>query len=254
MKLQVQNLFFSYNENPILEDISFEAESGEIICLLGSNGAGKTTLLRCLNNIHKPKSGKIKVDSKDISKLTNRELANIFSYVPQSSSTAFPMTVIDTVLMGRSANIKFRISDEDKDIAFKILEDMNLSKLAFKDINQLSGGERQRVLIGKAIAQESSIILLDEPTSNLDMKNQLDSLRTIEELVKEKNLLAIVSIHDLNLAAMYGDKCLMIKDRKVFDFGRISKIINEENIREVYEIDAVIKEIQEYNRVILKKK
>ncbi len=251
--LEVNDLCFSYKNKTVLTDINIGIKNSEIVCLLGSNGAGKTTLLKCINNILKPSSGSVLIEGRDTNTYSRKELARIFSYVPQSYNTTFPITVMDMVMLGRSFNIKFRVSEEDKDIVIKILGDMNLIDLAFKDINELSGGERQRVLIAKAIAQESKILLLDEPTSSLDMKNQLDVLNTIEKLSREKDITIIMSIHDLNLALMYGDKFIMVKDSKIYDIGDMEKVVNVENIKNVYEIETIIREVEDYNRVLLKK-
>lgn len=245
MKLKVDKLGFSYEKTPILKDISFETNSGEITCLLGPNGTGKTTLLKCISRIIQPSSGNVLVDGTLINKMNTKELAKLFSYVPQSTHTAFPISVIDTVLMGRVQNINFKVKEEDKEIVFNILEEMNLNNIAFKNINNLSGGERQRVFIAKAIAQQSPIILLDEPTSSLDMKNQLETLEIISSLVKEKNIMAIMSIHDLNIASMYGDKIIMLKNSGVYSYGNIKEVINKENIKQVYGVNTIVKNMDE---------
>lgn len=254
MKLKVDKLGFSYEKTPILKDISFEIDSGEVTCLLGPNGTGKTTLLKCINRILIPSCGEVFVDEILINKKSPKELAKIFSYVPQSSHTAFPISVIDTVLMGRVQNINFKVKEKDKQVVFDILEKMNLNNMAFKNINNLSGGERQRVFIAKAIAQNSPIILLDEPTSSLDMKNQLESLEIISTLVKEKDITVIMSIHDLNIASMYADKIIMLKNSQVFSFGDTEQVINEHNIRQVYGVNTVVENIDGIKHVVLRKK
>lgn len=251
MKLKVDKLGFSYEKAPILKDISFETNSGEITCLLGPNGTGKTTLLKCINRILTPSSGEVFVDEILINKKTPKELAKIFSYVSQSTHTVFPISVIDTVLMGRVQNINFKVKEKDKQVVFDILEKMNLNNMAFKNINNLSGGERQRVFIAKAIAQNSPIILLDEPTSSLDMKNQLESLEIISTLVKEKDITVIMSIHDLNIASMYADKIIMLKNSQVFSFGETDQVINEYNIKQVFGVNTVVENIDGIKHVVL---
>jgi len=251
VKLKVDDLNFSYGNTPILKDIRFEAKSGEITCLLGPNGTGKTTLLKCINKLITPNSGHVYIDDMLVNKMKPRELAKLFSYVPQNTHSVFPISVIDTVLMGRIQSIHLRISEDDKKIVFDILEQMNLNSLAFKNINNLSGGERQRVFIAKAIAQRTPIILLDEPTSSLDMKNQLETLDVINSLVKEKNIMAVMSIHDLNLASMYADKIIMLKDSHIHSLGRPVDVINEDNIQQVYGVKTVIKSIGQKKHVLL---
>lgn len=251
MSLKVNNLSFRYKNNLVLQGINFEVKKGELVSLLGPNGTGKTTLLKCINRINTPEEGSVVVDNKDTSKLSAKELAHYLSYVPQSTHSTFPISVIDTVLMGRLPFIKFKVNSKDKKIVFDILELMNLNELAFKSINQLSGGERQRVFIARAIAQEPQVLLLDEPTSSLDMKNQLETLNLIRNVIKEKNLAAIMSIHDLNIASMFSDKSLMIKDSRVFAYGSCAEVITRENIKSVYGVDTIVNELEGSQHVIL---
>ncbi|WP_027624011.1 ABC transporter ATP-binding protein [Clostridium lundense] len=251
MKLQVNKLGFSYEKTPILKNISFETNSGEITCLLGPNGTGKTTLLKCISRLITPSLGNVFVDGVLINKMKTKEISKLFSYVPQSTHSTFPISVIDIVLMGRVQSINFKVKEEDKQIVFNILEEMNLNNIAFKNINSLSGGERQRVFIAKAIAQQSPIILLDEPTSSLDMKNQLETLDIISSLAKEKNIMAIMSIHDLNIASMYADKIIMLKNCGVYASGNTEEVINEENIKQVYGVKAKVENRDEIRYTFL---
>ncbi|MEW9094785.1 MAG: ABC transporter ATP-binding protein [Clostridiaceae bacterium] len=253
MSLKVSGLSFGYKEKLILNNINFEAKKGELLSLLGPNGTGKTTLLKCINKINVPQEGIVTIDEKNIDELSPKELSHHLSYVPQSTHSMFPISVIDTVFMGRLPFIKFKVSSKDKEIVFNILERLNLNKLAFKSINQLSGGERQRVLIARAIAQEPEVLLLDEPTSSLDMKNQLETLSLIREIIKEKKLIAIMSIHDLNLATMFSDKFLMLKDSSAFVYGSSAKVITKENIKAVYGVDTVVNNFEDSKHVFLLK-
>ncbi|WP_315121790.1 ABC transporter ATP-binding protein [uncultured Clostridium sp.] len=253
MSLKVSGLSFGYKEKLILNNINFEVKKGELLSLLGPNGTGKTTLLKCINRINVPQKGIVTIDEKNIDELSPKELSHHLSYVPQSTHSMFPISVIDTVLMGRLPFIKFKVSSKDKEIVFNILERLNLNKLAFKSINQLSGGERQRVLIARAIAQEPQILLLDEPTSSLDMKNQLETLSLIKEIIKEKKLIAIMSIHDLNLATMFSDEFLMLKDSSAFVYGSSSKVITKENIKAVYGVDTIVNNFEDNKHVFLLK-
>lgn len=253
MSLKVNNLSFRYKNNLVLEGINFEVEKGELVSLLGPNGTGKTTLLKCINKINIPEKGSVLVENKEIANLTAKELACYLSYVPQSTHSTFPISVIDTVLMGRLPFMKFKVSPKDKKIVFDILEMMNLNKLAFKSVNQLSGGERQRVFIARAIAQEPQILLLDEPTSSLDMKNQLETLNLIKKVIKEKKLAALMSIHDLNIAAMFSDKNLMLKDSRVFAYGSCAEVITKENIKAVYGVDTIVNNFEGRRHVVLLK-
>lgn len=240
MSLEVQSISFNYHENEILNNISFEAEEHEILSILGPNGSGKTTLLKCINQILHPLSGIISHNNMDLRTMALKKLARYISYVPQGHSTVFPFSVVDIVLMGRIPHAGMRIRKNDIDIAFAVIELMDLKKLAFKKINQISEGERQRVIIARALAQEAPILLMDEPTSSLDIKNQLETLTLIKKIVKENGLIAILTLHDINLAAMFSDRVVMLKGSKLFKAGPVNQVIHAENLKAVYGVDTVV--------------
>lgn len=240
MTLSVKNLSFSYQEKDVLKDVSFEMKRGEILGLIGPNGVGKSTLLKCINKINTPDTGEIYLYGNRIDNLKEKELSRLFSYVPQSTGSKFPVKVIDMVMMGRMPYIDFRISKDNKEKVYSLLDRMELSDIAFKSIDRLSGGERQRVYVARAIAQNTDFILLDEPTSNLDLKHQIGIMNLLSSIVEENNISAIVTLHDLNLASMYCDKILMLKDKKVFAYGRPEQVISEENIYQVYGVESKI--------------
>ncbi|HOV52216.1 MAG TPA: ABC transporter ATP-binding protein, partial [Methanothrix sp.] len=169
-----------------------------------------------------------------------QEIARRLGYVPQSSSTPLATTVFDTVLMGRRPHISWRVSDADLEKVADTLELLNLQGLAMRDFSQLSGGQKQKVLIARALAQEPSVLLLDEPTSNLDMKHQLDVMETISALVKEKGISAVMAIHDLNLAARFSDTLVMLKKGVVYAAGAPNDLLSEKNISEVYGVEALV--------------
>ena len=251
MTLRVEKISFSYKDKKVLDNISFRVEPGELLGILGPNGVGKTTLLKCINKIHRPKSGEIYINNNRIDQLSEKSLAHHLSYVPQSGESNFPITVVDAVMMGRLPFLKFRVSAKDKSIVFDLLEKMSLVDMAFKPINQLSGGERQRVLIARAIAQEPKVILLDEPTSNLDVKHQLEVLTLVREIIKENNIAAVMTIHDLNLAGLFCDKVLMLKDKSVYAYGQCSDIINRDIIKAVYGVETIVHETLGRKQVML---
>lgn len=254
MSLKVDNISFGYNsEQEILSDISFELENGEALCILGPNGTGKTTLLKCINHIIKPKKGRVIIDGVDVAKFSPSLRAKKIGYVPQYNNNVFAMNVIDTVMMGRIAFAGYRIRSGDKDIVFDIIEKMGLESFAFKNIKEMSGGERQRVFIARALAQEPQIVILDEPTSSLDMKNQIFTLELITGLAHAKNIGVIMSIHDLNLTSLYADKVIMLKESKIFSCGAPEKVITENNIRAVYSVETAVTVEDGYTHVRLKK-
>jgi iron complex transport system ATP-binding protein len=223
----------------ILDGLNLVVEDSEVLGLVGPNGSGKTTLIKCMDKILKPK-GSILIDGRDIDTVSRTELAKRLGYVPQSSSTPLATTVFDTVLMGRRPHISWRVSDSDLDKVADILGLLHLEYLAMRDFSQLSGGQKQKVLIARALAQEPEVLLLDEPTSSLDMKHQLEVMETISSLVKEKKISAVMALHDLNLASMFVDKLAILKGGKIYAAGEPIDLLNAKNIRDVYGVEAVV--------------
>lgn len=234
--ITVKNLSFSYKE-PVLNDLNFEAKEGEVIFILGPNGSGKTTLLRCIAGILKPK-GAVLIENMSLNDFSRKELAKRIAYVPQRGDTGF-LTVFDVILLGRKPYMGFGPSYEDYRIVKEVISLLNLERLAFRRINELSGGELQKVMIARALAQKPRILLLDEPTNNLDVKNQIEILSLIRKIARESNISVISTMHDLNLASIYADRILMIKNGKIFASGGI-EILNRENIKAVYGIDVEV--------------
>lgn len=239
VNITIKNLTFSYNSHKILDDLNLVIENSEVLSLVGPNGSGKTTLIKCIDRILKPK-GSILLDGKEIEEMSRQDVARQIGYVPQSSSAPLATTVFDTVLMGRRPHIGWRVRDADLEKVAEVLERLHLEDLAMRDFSQLSGGQKQKVLIARALAQEPSILLLDEPTSNLDMLHQLEVMETVSHLVKEKNISAVMAIHDLNLASRYSDKLVMLKEGKVYAAGEPQSLLNEANIGHVYGIEAMV--------------
>jgi len=194
--IKVQNLRFAYNSKEILKGIDFEIKKGEMFFIVGPNGSGKSTLLKCLNGILKPK-GVVFIGKNELCKLSKSEVARIMGYVPQRSEVNY-LTVFDTILLGRKPYMRWGISEKDVEIVNKVIDMLGLNELAFRRLTQLSGGELQKVIIARALAQEPKIILLDEPTNNLDLKNQIEVMRILEKIVKEQGISAIITMHDLN--------------------------------------------------------
>jgi len=240
VKITIKDLTFSYASNKILDNLNLVIDSSEILSLVGPNGSGKTTLIKCMDRILRPK-GSILLDSRKLDDMSGVEIARIFGYVPQSSSTPLNTTVFDTVLMGRRPHISWRVSDADIEKVADTLELLHLEKFSMRDFSQLSGGQKQKVLIARALCQEPEVLLLDEPTSNLDMKHQLDVMETISSLVKDKGISAVMAIHDLNLASRFSDKLAMLMGGKVYAVGSPNSLITESNIGYVYGIEAQVR-------------
>lgn len=239
MNIEVNNLSFEYSKNhETLKNVSFNFSSEDIVAVLGVNGAGKSTLIKCLGSIYKPKNGEILIDGQNLSALNASKRARLISYVPQN--IVFPdFSVFDSILIGRKPYINIEPSKDDYKIISDTITSLGLEKLAFKSVNQISGGEKQKVAIARALVQSSSVILFDEPTSSLDVKNQLEVINLIRQIVKEKNLIAFVVIHDINLALKLANKFLLLKNGQVVDKGDFS-IITESNLDSLYGVSTKI--------------
>ncbi len=241
MKLKVKDVEFGYNGILVLEGISIDLDRSEIIGIVGPNGAGKSTLIRCIDRILTPGGGTILLDGADISKMTRMEIAKEMGYVPQTTTRVFPATVFDTVLMGRRPHLGWKSSVEDIDNVLEVLELLGIMEFAMRDFNEISGGQQQKVLIARALAQEADILLLDEPTSNLDIRHQLEVMDIMQGIVRTKGISAIVAIHDLNLASRYTDRLLMMNGGRIFAAGSPESVLTVENIRRAYGVEALVK-------------
>lgn len=235
-KLSVRNLSFSYGGRKVLDDISFDIEGSRIVSILGPNGVGKTTLLRCLCNLHRPQEGSIYVGDTDVLTLSGRELAQHIGYVPQSSKPV-RTTVFDTALIGRKPYMTWGVTKDDLEITGRVLRSLGLEDLSMRYADEISGGEYQKVQIARAMVQEPEILILDEPTNNLDIANQHVTMHAIMNAVSKSGMCTIMTMHDINLAVHYSDLFLFIKDGKVHSFGDKS-IITKELVRDVYGIES----------------
>jgi iron complex transport system ATP-binding protein len=242
VKLKVNNIEFAYNSVPVLDNVSMELNRAEVLGIVGPNGTGKSTLIRCIDRILNPKRGSILLDGDYLNKLSRMEIARKIGYVPQSVQGVFPASVIDTVLMGRRPYLGWNTSKEDLDSVLEVLELLGMMEFAMRDINEISGGQQQKVLIARALAQKADILLLDEPTSNLDIKHQLEVMEIMKNIVKNKGISAIMALHDLNLASRYADRIIMMKEGKIFAGGSPASVLTEENIKQVYGVKALVNE------------
>ena len=241
MKLVIKDLEFSYASRRILNGITMELRPSEMLGIIGPNGSGKSTLIQCIDGLLKPKMGSILLDGSDIKYISRKDMAKRMGYVPQTTSRSFfPSTVLDAVLMGRRPHLGWRSSNKDVRDVIEVLRLIGIEDLAMSDINELSGGQQQKVLIARALAQETSVLLLDEPTSNLDIKHQLEVIEIIREKVMERNISAIMAVHDLNLASKYTDRIIMMKEGTIFDMGTPESVLTSKNIRSVYGVVAEV--------------
>lgn len=242
MKLEISKGAFRYAKGmkPVLQDINLDLRGPCFTGILGPNGTGKSTLLKCINRIYDWESGSVQLDGIDMGKMPIRDVARKIAYVPQSTTVQFPVSVMDTVLMGRIPYSGHSFSRKDREKAERALQETGLSQYSLRDIRFLSGGERQRVFIARAIAGDPELILLDEPTSSLDVRHQLDVMRLLRNLVQCSNLSVLMTIHDLNLAAMFCERILILKGGRIWKNGTPQEVLTKENIREIYHVNVEI--------------
>lgn len=250
MKLLVQGLSFSYRSDPVLKNVDFSVEAGDCVAILGPNGAGKSTLLKCISRILSYSVGQITVDGADVAAMKPADRAKLVGYVPQTTFFA-DSTVFDAVLLGRKPYIRWEATKNDINIVENLLEQLSLSHLALRNVCELSGGEQQKVAIARALAQQPKVLLFDEPTSNLDLKNQIESVRFIREIAKDQNLAVVVTMHDLNLALRFANRFLMMKDNAICAAGG-KEIITADTIKDVYGQDVLVAEVEGHTVVIPK--
>lgn len=238
MNLTIQDISFSYNSHPVIHGVSCCAGPGEIVAILGPNGAGKTTLLRCLNAILKPQSGTVMLDEQEILTAARRDIARVIAYVPQHIEPSRVMA-FDAILLGRRPHIGWDVKPDDILKVQAIIEQLNLTNLALRQVDAMSGGELQKVAIARALVQEPRVLLLDEPTSSLDLKNQHEIMRIIRSIVRTHHLTALMTMHDINLALHYADKFVFLKEGKVFCVGT-SEVITPSVIEAIYGIPVAV--------------
>jgi ABC-type cobalamin/Fe3+-siderophores transport system ATPase subunit len=248
VRLNVQDLFYSYGPREVLHGLSFEADAGGILGVAGPNGCGKTTLIKCIDRIFEPK-GKILLDGADIMKMTEIEVARRIAYVPQAFTVGMAMTVFETILLGRRPYIRWSVSDEDLRKVHEIIRILKIRDLAFRKMTQISGGERQKVMVARAMVQDPDVLLLDEPTSALDLKHQLEVMELVRMVAHEEQVCVIMAIHDLNLASRFCDHLMLMKEGVIMGTGSPGDLLSEEMIRDVYEVEARITSESGYRQI-----
>jgi iron complex transport system ATP-binding protein len=235
-KLEVSNISLSYNHHPVVNGLSFHLQPGELVGLIGPNGCGKTTVIKALSRILTPQAGKIILDGQDLINISRSRLARLIGVVPQNPSLPDTFTVSEVVLLGRNPHLGLLRSESTKDISvvWWAMDRTGILALAGRRMGELSGGEKQRVTIARVLAQEPQTILLDEPTANLDICHQIEILDLIRSLCKEKDLAALIAIHDLNMAAQYCDRLLLMNRGQLHAEGTAQEVITSTNIKDVY--------------------
>lgn len=250
--LKIDGMDFGYSkEQLILRGIDLEMCNPQLISVIGPNGAGKTTLIHCLNRLLSPIRGTVTINGEDVAGFRPKELARKIGYVPYTSGDSFPMSVVDTVLMGRNPHRKWKTLHEDMRVVEEALEMMDVSDLAMCPFNELSAGQRQRVMLARGLAQEPEVLLLDEPTSNLDIRHQMEVIRLLKRQSVRRGIMVVMISHDINIASRYSDNIIMMRDGRIFAIGSPADVITAENMRGVYGVDASVMEVAGRPHVIL---
>jgi iron complex transport system ATP-binding protein len=241
--LDVRSLSFRYGDSEILRDIHIQMKEGEFVALLGPNGAGKTTLLNILSGVLKPQAGTVRVYGRDLGSLGTRETARLIGVVPQESSSNFNFSNLDIVLMGRVAHTSRFGNESEDDIRRAVLamKRTETGHLAHRGFMEISGGEKQRVIIAQVLAQEPAILLLDEPTANLDISYQIEIMQLIRSIKNERNLTVLAIFHDMNLAAQFADRVLFLKGGRIRYDDTPENVFVPRCIREIYDVHVMVK-------------
>lgn len=241
--INIENLNFGYGERQILNNLSLSIDEKKLVGILGPNGCGKSTLLKNILGYLHNSSGTIKIANKNSNEYSQKEKSKLISLVPQKSQLMSAMSVEEFVLMGRLPHLENSwkgYSREDRKLAEKALNSLDLERFKKRTATTLSGGEFQRVLLARAITQDTEIILLDEPTSALDLNHAIELMEKVKEIVKKEGKTAVAVLHDLNLAALFCDELIMLKNGKLFCKGTPKEVLTKENLKEVYNLNCDI--------------
>lgn len=242
-ELEVKNLAYSYKRRKVLEDICLEINGGQFIGVLGPNGSGKTTLLNNINRWLKPQKGMIFIEGQNIENMSTKILAQNVATVPQETSLDLGFTVEEIVMMGRNPYLRIfeRESSEDLAVVESSMKSVGIWELKDRLIGELSGGEKQRVLIARALAQQPKVLLLDEPISHLDINYKWEILELLRKLSRNLEIIVIAALHDINLASIFCDKLVLLKNGKIFKVGSPHEVLTEENLKEVFNVNLKIR-------------
>ncbi len=253
MRMELKNVSFAYksSQTPVLHDINLVLEEPGLYCIVGPNGVGKSTMVKCMNRILKPTSGQVLLNDVDIQDMKLKEIAEHIGYVPVQTQDVFSMPVIDAILLGRQKANKWKTTDEDLEIAARVMKMMGIQDLAMRGFNHLSAGQHQKVAIARGLVQQPEMLILDEPTANLDVKHQVYVSELLRAMAIEENMIVLMISHDLNIAAKYAHKIIVMEHGTVVDVGASKDIITEDLVARVYEVECKIEDDEGRPHVVL---
>ncbi|TVR90863.1 MAG: ABC transporter ATP-binding protein [Spirochaetaceae bacterium] len=253
MILEADKLCFSYKDRPVLHDVSLCCASGTVLGILGPNGSGKSTLVKCLQHILPPAEGRVVLDGHNLGHMTLKKRALAISYIPQSLIPAPGLSVYEAILLGRVPRFRWRPRSVDYQRVDEIIAELGITKLTNRFVASLSGGERQKVLIARSLCRDTSVLVFDEMTNNLDLKHQIEILDLIHRKTKEQELITVLVLHDLNLASLYCDSVLLLEDGRCRATGHPRDVLNQEQLQSTYGIRPLIISHQEHVYVLPRK-
>jgi iron complex transport system ATP-binding protein len=242
MFFEVNGVNFAYRSKRVLDGVSFTVQKDDVVSILGPNGVGKTTLIKCIGKVLTPDAGSVLLEGSDLHQMSKKDIAKNIGYVAQRSETS-RTTVFDSVLLGRKPHFEWDVTEKDIRLAGRVLHLLGLDELTLKYVDEISGGEYQLVQIARVLVQQPKVILMDEPTSSLDLANQHMIMHLIRNIVKKNHMAAIMIIHDLNLAIRHSDKFVLMKDGAVYAVGG-HEVITPKTIKAVYNIDAYVETVR----------
>lgn len=238
MHITLRNITFRYEKDPVLSSIHAEIDRGDLVALVGPNGSGKSTLIKCINGILTVREGDVLIDGTSVRSIPAVERARKMAYVPQTEQKSVPVQVFDAVLLGRKPYIQWRPSPSDFEQTAEVIRRLDLEDVAMREVNKLSGGQQQRVYIARALNQQPDILLLDEPTANLDLKYQMETLNLLRDLARD-GITVVIAMHDINMASLFANRVLMLKNGSVFAGGG-SEIVTAENIEKLFGVKVKV--------------
>lgn len=252
--IEFKDVSFGYGSGKdVFEHIDLEISGPGLVCIIGPNGVGKSTLVKLINKLNKPRSGEILIDGRNVEDMSQKEIADYVGFVPAGTSDVFSMTVIDTVLIGRHNKTRWKTTHEDLEVVHKALDLLDLEPLAMQGFNELSAGQHQKVALARGLVMETPALILDEPTSNLDVKHQVYVAEMLRAIAIQQQKLIIMICHDLNIAARYSHELIvMAKPGRIYAVGKPEDVVNEKMIRDVYDIDSKVIEFDNSPHVILR--